>query len=155
MICESSKFPGIFRKRQQLCQEVVSLQLASQQLGFSLQHFTLLPAATFETGLEDSQPVFNPLHNLRAVQVWGGLLKWSLTSLTLVSVRIDLNSEGTPGPVLKIKAHSAYVVVQFSGWSCKCLLASWATAARNGWNDSIVAISKDWMNGQSEWEWRL
>ena len=78
MICESSKFPGIFRKRQQLCQEVVSLQLASQQLSFSLQHFTLLPAATSEIGLEDSQPLFNPLHNLWAVQVWGGLVMWSL-----------------------------------------------------------------------------
>ena len=79
MICESSIFPGIFRKRQQLCQEVVSLQLASQQLSFPLQHFTLLPAATSETGLEESQPLFDPLHNLRAVQVWGGLM-----SLTLV-----------------------------------------------------------------------
>ena len=155
MIYESSKFPRIFRKRQQLCQEVVSLQLASQQLNFSLQHFTLLPTTTSETGLEVSQPLFNPLHNLRAVQVWGGLVMWSLTSLTLVWVRIDLNSEGTPGPVLKIKAHSAYVVVQFSGWSCKYLLASWASAAKNGWIGSIVAISKNWMNEQSQWGWRL
>ena len=84
MICESSIFPGIFRKRQQLCQEVVSLQLASQQLSFLLHHFTLLPAATSETGLEESQPLFNPLQNLRAVQVWGGLIMWSLMSLTLV-----------------------------------------------------------------------
>ena len=84
MICESIKFPGTLRKRQQLCKEVESVQLASQQLNFSLQHFSLLTTATSEIGLEVSQPLFNPLHNLRAVQVWGGLVMWSLTSLTLV-----------------------------------------------------------------------